>query len=440
MTYLLPKVAIVGRPNVGKSTLFNRFVGRRQAIVDDIPGVTRDRQYGQARWQGRVFQVIDTGGFIPGVEAGELSDAVKDQVFYALEEAEIVLFVVDGRFGLTPAEEEIARQLYREKLPVLLVVNKIDNPKEDALVGEFFRLGFTEIFGVAAESGRGIPELMKVIFRLLGDSAPELDSSRADLRLAILGQPNVGKSTLLNALIGEDRAVVHHEAGTTLDPLNIIIERGNKLIEFVDTAGIRRRRSTKGKVEKVGVLKAFEAVRLADLVLLVVDATQGVGAQDMKILSRAYEWGRAIIILLNKWDQMPTGSKIKDQKEMIYGRFKRHDDVPVMALSAKTGRGIKKLYQTIDEIEENYRRRIGTGELNRLFQKAIKRHTPPIVSGKAINLTYITQSGHEPPRFVIFTNRPKLVPESYLRYLERTLRKNFAFSGVPIRWALKEKR
>lgn len=434
----LPKVAIIGRPNVGKSTLFNRLVGRRQAIVDDIPGVTRDRQYGRVSGKGLSFLAIDTGGFIPGASEDFLSRAVLEQVYLAHEEADVVLFVVDGRFGITPSEEEIARWLHKRDTPVLLVVNKIDNPEQDPLVADFLKVGFEKTLALSAEAPRGIAELLEALQPNLKE-VEETQVSDSDVRLAIVGQPNVGKSTLFNVLVGEGRAVVHHEAGTTLDPLNTRIERGGKIFEFVDTAGIKRRKSTKGKVEKVGVLKALESVRLAHLVLLLVDATAGFTAQDLKILGKAQEHGRAIVVVLNKWDLMPSGSRVQSLKKEFVTRFKRQEDLPLLAISAKTQRGIPRLFPLIDEVYENFRRRIGTGELNRVFQKALKDHAPPTVSGKYLNLYYLTQSRQGPPRFVVFANKPELVPENYLRYLERVFRKHFSFSGVPIRWILRER-
>jgi GTPase len=436
---MLPKVAIIGRPNVGKSTLFNRLVGRRQAIVDDIPGVTRDRQYGRVEGKGPVFELIDTGGFIPGASEDFLSRAVLEQVHLAHEEAEVIIFLVDGRFGVTPAEEEIARWLHKMEKPVLLCVNKIDQAQHEPLMDEFWKLGFEKTLPISAETPRGISNLLDTLSPLLS-KVEASEEKESDIRLAIVGQPNVGKSTLFNALVGEGRAVVHHEAGTTLDPLNTRIEHGGKILEFVDTAGIKRRRSTKGKIEKVGVLKALESVRKAHLVLLLVDATQGFAAQDLKILGMAEQYGRALMVVLNKWDLMPPGSKIQSLKQEFISRFKRQEDLPLIALSAKTKRGVQKLFPLIEEVHENFRRRIGTGELNRVFQKAIQEHPPPTVSNKFLNLYYLTQSGHSPPRFVLFANHPKLVPETYLRYLERVFRKNFSFTGVPLRWALKERR
>lgn len=436
---MLPKVAIIGRPNVGKSTLFNRLVGRRQAIVDDIPGVTRDRQYGRVQREEVAFELIDTGGFVPGAGEDFLSRAVLEQVHLAHEEAEVILLVVDGRFGITPAEEEIARWLHQKKKPVLLCVNKIDQSQHEPLMADFWKLGFEDTLGISAETPRGIPELLAKLQPMLS-RVEAAEEKASDLRLAIVGQPNVGKSTLFNALAGEGRAVVHHEAGTTLDPLDTRIEQGGKIFEFVDTAGIKRRRSTKGKVEKVGVLKALESIRKAHLVLLLVDATQGFVAQDLKILGMAEEYGRALLVVLNKWDLMPAGSRLQEMKKEFISRFKRQEDLPFIALSAKTKRGVQKLFPMIDQLQENFRRRIGTGELNRVFQKALKTNPPPTVSGKFLNLYYLTQSGHSPPRFVLFANRPELVPESYLRYLERVFRKNFSFTGVPLKWTIKERR
>lgn len=435
----LPKIAIVGRPNVGKSSLFNRLVGFRRAIVDDIPGVTRDRQYGEIKLAGKSCLLIDTGGFVPGVEKTALPRAVRSQVYLAVEEADLVWFVVDGRTGITPAEEEIARWLRKQDLPVLLVINKIDTPRQESLVTDFLKLGFPEVFPVSAEAGRGLKELEQASSPHLRESAERLKTAASDLRLAIIGQPNVGKSTLINALTGSERAVVHHEAGTTLDPLDIRLERGSMVWEFVDTAGIKRRRSTSGKVEKVGVIKALDSIRRSHLVLLLVDATQGLGNQDMKILAEAEKMGRAMILVFNKWDQMPSGFKIKTLTQKIQDRYRRQENIPTIAISAKTKRGLGKLFKLVDEVQENFWRRIGTGELNRVFQKALKDHPPPTLSGKFLNMTYATQSREGPPRFVLFVNHPKLVPESYLRYLERVFRKNFSLTGVPIQWQLKKK-
>lgn len=435
----LPKVAIVGRPNVGKSTLFNRLVGYRQAIVDDIPGVTRDRQYGESEWEGHYFTVIDTGGFVPGVNDQSLEKAVRSQALLAVEEADAIILTVDGRHGLTPADRELARTLRVHKKPLFLAVNKIDRQNEEALTGEFHELGIDKTIPVSAETSRGISDLLDALMPSLR-SLETGASRRADLKLALIGRPNVGKSTLLNALIGEDRAVVHQKAGTTRDPLNVRLERGTRIIEVVDTAGIRRKAQTEGKLEKVSVIKSLQTIDKSHMVLVLVDAEEGATAQDLKVLNEAQEKGKACILVFNKWDLLTKEKKIRDIKEERNRRHKRNEYVPLIAISAKHGRGIPNLFKLIDRVHENYLRRVSTGELNRVFQKALADFSHPVVSGQTVNLTYITQSGWSPPTFVLFANRPKLVTDNYLRYLERAFRKQFDFEGAPIRWVLRAKK
>jgi ribosome-associated GTPase EngA len=435
----LPKIAIVGRPNVGKSTLFNRLVGRKQAIVDDIPGVTRDRQYGQTDWEGRYFTVVDTGGFVEGKDAASLEKQVKDQAWLAVLEADLVLFVVDARTGLTPADQAMAQLLRRETKPVFLTVNKVDSPQQESLLGEFHRLGFKDTLPVSGETSRGISDLLDRALLRLGPKAGG-EFSASDLKLAIVGRPNVGKSTLLNALLGEDRAVVHERAGTTRDPLNILVERGSRVLEFVDTAGIRRKAQSEGKLEKISVLKAFKAVDKAHMALVVIDAVEGVTSQDAKVLSYAEEKGKGILLVLNKWDKAPPNATLKNFKERFRENFKRLHYAPMIAVSAKLRRNIKNLFKAIDQLHDNYMRRVGTGELNRVFQKAVAAHPHPVQSGQYVQLHYLTQTGWGPPTFVLFCNRPKMVKEIYLRYLERVLRDRFGFEGAPIRWVLRGKK
>lgn len=434
----LPKIAIVGVPNVGKSTLFNRLIGRKQAIVDDIPGVTRDRQYGVTDWEGRYLTVIDTGGFVPEAEQNSLEKNVKEQALLALEEADLICFVVNGRQGLTPAEESLARILRKQTKPVILAVNKIDSVEQERLIADFYKLGFPNTVAVSAETSRGISDLLDKVLQILPIPAGN-EETPSDLKLAILGRPNVGKSTLLNALLGEERAVVHHEAGTTRDPLNIRLQRGTRVLEIVDTAGIRRKAQTEGKLEKVSVMKALKTAEKSNLILCVVDAKEGVTAQDAKVLGYAEERGRGVILVLNKWDLVPAGTKIKDYKAAIFQKYKRLDYIPVIAISAKHRRGMKPLFDLIDKVADNFQRRVGTGALNRVFQKAITRQPVPTQSGQNVQIYYATQSGFSPPTFVLFCNRPKLVKESYLRYLERVFRENFEFEGAPLRWLLRKK-
>jgi GTP-binding protein len=439
MTMNLPKVAIVGRPNVGKSALFNRLVGVKRAIVDDIPGVTRDRQYGETEWGGFYFTVIDTGGFVADAGAPTLEKAVRDQTMLAIEEADAVIFAVDGREGLLPAEEALGALLRKQKKPVFLAVNKIDEERNEAGIAEFYRLGFSKTFPVSAETSRGVSALLDALVPEI--SALEAGARRrADLKLAIVGRPNVGKSTLLNALIGEERAVVHAEAGTTRDPLNIVLTRGTRLIEIVDTAGIRRPAQTKGKLEKISVLKSFQTIDKSHLVLVLCDTEEGWTSQDLKVLNEAQERGKAAILVFNKWDLAPPGRTMQEIKREFRSSVKRNASVPMLALSAKTGRGVPNLFKLIDRVHENYLRRVSTGELNRVFQKAVRAHPHPVAQGQNVNLSYITQSGWGPPAFVVFANRPKLVGENYLRYLERAFRERFDFEGAPFRWILRQKK
>ncbi len=434
----LPKVAIVGRPNVGKSTLFNRLIGVKQAIVDDIPGVTRDRQYGTCDWDGQYFTVVDTGGFLPEVDQRSVEKAVRDQALLAVEEADAIVLVVDGRSGLVPSEEALAKLLRKTSKPVFLAVNKIDSAAQEAQVGEFQKLGFSHTLGISSETSRGVSDLLTAMLPALS----RLEKSEvlaSDLKLAIIGRPNVGKSTLLNALLGEERAVVHHQAGTTRDPLNVQIERGSRVLEIVDTAGIKRKAQTKGKLEKVSVLKALKSVDKSHMVLALLDATEGMTAQDAKVLSYAQERGKGVLLVLNKWDLVDRQFKLKDFRERFDLNYKRNEYVPLIAISAKTRRNLSNLYKLIDQVHENYLRRVGTGELNRVFQSAVRSNPHPTTSGQNIHLTYVTQSGWGPPTFVLFANKPKLVSRNYLRYLENVFRKKFEFTGSPIRWVIRQK-
>jgi len=291
---------------------------------------------------------------------------------------------------------------------------------------------------ISAETSRGISDLLDKILEVLRVSAGAQQEA-SDLRVAILGRPNVGKSTLLNALLGEERAVVHPKAGTTRDPLNITLERGARRIEFVDTAGIRRKSQSEGKLEKISVVKALQAAERANLVLAVIDASEGLTAQDSKVVSYAEERGKGMILVFNKWDAVPAGTTIKEYKETVFRRYKRLDYVPAIAVSSKNRRGMKNLFNLMDRVYENYERRIGTGELNRVFQKALQAHSVPTESGQNVSIHYATQSQAGPPTFILFCNRPKLVKESYLRYLERVFRKSFNFEGAPLRWVLRKK-
>ncbi|MCP5468667.1 MAG: ribosome biogenesis GTPase Der [Deltaproteobacteria bacterium] len=432
------KVALVGRPNVGKSTLFNRLVGRRQAIVEDIPGVTRDRQYGLCEWEGNSFNLIDTGGLIPGVEENDIARQIGEQVQAALEESDCVIFLVDGRVGCTPADEEIARFLRKQKIPIVVAVNKIDQIQQLNYIHDFSRLGIQHIIGLSAETSLGVSDLLGWINTKIKLVASK-DLLKADLKIAIMGQPNVGKSTLLNALLGESRAVVHPTAGTTLDPLSTYIEEEDQVWEFVDTAGIRRKTKASEKIEKVSVIKSLQVMAQVDLVLLMVDASQGMHVQDARILNYAEEKARGLIIIFNKWDLVEKGTSIESIRQEVYERFPKQRNIPLITLSAKNKNGFARLKSMIKTVATNFHRRISTGELNRVFQEAIRMHPHPSQSGKHINLSYITQVHEAPPRFLIFCNFPDKIQSSYMRYLERIIYENFEFTGVPLQWSFKKK-
>ena len=423
------KVVIVGRPNVGKSTLFNRIIGRRQAIVDDWEGVTRDRQYGTTEWNGRGFMLVDTGGYDPMGE--RLAKAVAEQIRTALAEAELILFVVDGKIGLTNRELEFAKVLRKTGKNILLVVNKIDHEGLETQMQEFFKLGFDQVYPVAAESGRGIGDLLDALVLKLPEQANQAPTP-ADIKIALIGRPNVGKSTLLNQLIGEERAVVFDEPGTTRDPLSIFLESGSRLYELVDTAGIRRRKQTEGKVEKVSVLKALGMIEKSHVILILVDATKPIESQDLKVMNYAYKQGRGMAILLNKWD-LVTKAKLAVLEKEFHDTYETLDFVPMLAISAKTGLNVNKIFPMVEKIFTNMNRRIPTGQLNKFFEAIIETHPHPTKSGLTINLKYMTQVAVRPPQFIVFCNHPNKILTSYIRFLENRLREAWDFAGVPLR-------
>ncbi|MBI2336939.1 MAG: ribosome biogenesis GTPase Der [Deltaproteobacteria bacterium] len=423
------KVVIVGRPNVGKSTLFNRIIGRRQAIVDDWEGVTRDRQYGTTEWNGRGFMLVDTGGYDPMGE--RLAKAVAEQIRAALAEASLVLFVVDGKIGLTNRELEFAKVLRKTGKPILLVVNKIDHEGLETQMQEFFKLGFDQVYPVAAESGRGIGDLLDALVLKLPEQANQAQTA-ADIKIALIGRPNVGKSTLLNQMIGEERAVVFDEPGTTRDPLSIFLESGSRLYELVDTAGIRRRKQTEGKVEKVSVLKALGMIEKSHVILILVDATKPIESQDLKVMNYAYKQGRGMAILLNKWD-LASKAKLAVLEKEFHDTYETLDFVPMLAISAKTGLNVNKIFPMVEKIFTNMNRRIPTGQLNKFFEAIIETHPHPTKSGLTINLKYMTQVAVRPPQFIVFCNHPNKILTSYIRFLENRLREAWDFTGAPLR-------
>ncbi len=441
----IPILAIVGRPNVGKSTLFNRFIGRKQAIVYDQPGVTRDRNYAEADWAGYSFKIIDTGGY-ETLPQSDLFAQMRRQVEVAIREADVVLLVVDGRAEVTPDDEEMATKLRRAGKKTFLVVNKIDTANQELALSEFYTLGIQNLFAVSAEHGRGVGDLLDAVIvgdaekqreagdreQLTGSSKQEEPSPDAPIRLAILGRPNVGKSTLLNRLYGAPRAVVHSEPGTTRDPLEIEMEEEGRKFKIVDTAGIRKKSHSEGKIEKVSVMKGFEIIQKSDVALLLLDASVGMTSQDAKVAEQAVLRRRPLILLINKWDVASDEFSWAKVVELIDERYEFLKFVPKLKISAKTGLGLSRLFHEILKVYAEYEKRLTTGEVNRVFRDLTASHPPPGVSGKTINLFYMTQVSNRPPHFVIFCNHPKLIPKSYERYLVRGLRESFSFRGTPV--------
>lgn len=491
-----PLLAIVGRPNVGKSTLFNRLVGSRRAIVGDEPGITRDRLYGETEWRGRAFRVVDTGGIIP-----EDKDFIPSEIFrqarVALDEAAAIVMVVDGRTEIAAPDLELTRLLRKLGKPLFLAVNKVDSDKQIALEGEFHRLGVSEVFSVSAEHGRGIDDLLDAFLKTLPPQEEQAQSAResrerrqerrsrrikvdidedkseepaaddqrlttdvplpatghqpsAEVKVAIIGHPNVGKSTLLNQLTGTSRAIVSPIPGTTRDAVDEIVERDGQRFRFVDTAGIRRKGKTHLMAEKLSVVMSRKHLEEADIALLVIDATEGVSALDATIAGYAHESGRSMIILVNKWDLVTTGQKraisqaraarIQDSRrpsdqnlylERLRNALKFLSYAPVLFISASTGKNVDKIFPLLEEVARERRKRIGTGEMNR-FLKHVDFERASVPMRQRVKILYLTQSNVAPPTFILFTDRAVKLHFSYQRFLENQIREAFGFVGTPI--------
>ncbi|MBZ5666739.1 MAG: ribosome biogenesis GTPase Der [Acidobacteriia bacterium] len=460
----LPLVAIVGRPNVGKSTLFNHLTGSRRAIVGDEPGITRDRLYGEVEWLGHEFRVVDTGGIIP-----DDKDFIPSEIFrqakVAFEEAAAIVMVVDARTEIAGPDRELARLLARTGKPLFLAVNKMDSDKQDSLLGEFHSLGMRNVFPISAEHGRGIDDLLDAILRVIpnvktltteGTGGTEEGSEEPtpeephEIKVAIIGHPNVGKSTLLNQLTGTDRAIVSPIAGTTRDSIDEVIQYKGRKIRFIDTAGIRRKGKTHLMAEKLSVVMARKNIEDADIVLFMVDATEGASGLDANIAGYAHESGRSVIILVNKWDLVASGEKraISQSKTARIQDAKRPQDralyeerlryglkflayAPVVFLSAHTGKGTEKILPLIEKVAAERRKRITTGEMNR-FLRTVDFERASVPMSKRVRILYMTQAGVAPPTFVLFTDRAVKLHFSYQRFLENQIREAFGFIGSPI--------
>ncbi len=425
-----PTVVIVGRPNVGKSTLFNRIVGGQTAIVEDRPGITRDRKESEAEWLGHHFTVVDTGGWLPS--GSELDAKVSRQVEAAVKSADLVLFVVDGSIGVTDDDSSVANWIRRSGVPTLLVVNKADNDRREADRWEFLALGVGEPYPVSALHGRRAGDLLDEVIaripeRIESDDVAEVVEGERPPRVALVGRPNVGKSTLFNRLVGEDRSVVHDMPGTTRDAIDTLVETEDGPVVFVDTAGMRRRSRIDDSAEYYSLVRALRAVDDSDIALLVIDATEGVTAQDQRLVERIDASGCPIVVLLNKWELVPIG----EEREMVEAEVRRKlhflDDAPVLKISALTGRGVHKLRPVLQETITQYHRRVPTRDVNRVIADAQQRQ--PAAGG--VRVMYALQGATDPPTFTFFVNRE--IPQPYLRYLERCIREAFDFGSTPLK-------
>lgn len=437
MTVARPIVAIVGRPNVGKSTLFNRLVGRRQAIVDALAGLTRDRLYAVAEWRGREFTVVDTAG-LEGEARGEDRTAIEAQTRVAIEEASIIVFLLDVRQGLLPLDRDIADLLRRARRPVLVAANKADTPGQDHFMHEIIGLGFPDPVAISAQHGVGVDDLLDRVLESLPAAEDEDEGGDAVARLAIMGRPNVGKSSLLNAILGDERAVVSSSPGTTRDPVDTELEFDGLPVVLVDTAGIRRRSSARDRLEHFSLLRGIRAMERADAVLLVMDAAEGVLAQDQHVAGYALEAGKGLILVLNKIDLVePPLRSLPAWKATLRHAFKFVPHAPVVLLSARTLEGVPRVLPTALEVVGQRRLRVPTNELNKILRAAFADRPPPSFKGRRLELNFATQASSDAPTFVLFVNDVRLLHFSYRRYLENRIRDRFGFAGSPIRIVLR---
>jgi len=432
----IPLVAIIGRPNVGKSSLFNRIIGWRKAIVEDIPGVTRDRNYADAEWRGVEFRLVDTGGFEPQTDDLHLS-LTKGQIRKAIEEADLIIFLLDGQTGLMPQDRETLDMLRKSDKNIISVINKIDHEKHQIRAVEFHSLGIDDVITVSAAHGRKIDELLDAILDKITAFEPKRDhrSEKQEIRIAVIGKPNVGKSTLINRIIGEERFLTSPLPGTTRDSVDTILERGGKKYILVDTAGIRRRSKITSSVERFSVLRAIKSIERTDIVLHMIDCQDGPTHQDARLAELIRDKGKGCIILLNKWDLVPRDlSAIPGIQKIVTEKLKATDFAPVIRVSALTGKNLNKIFQKVDSVYENLYRRLTTKELNNLLYKITSINPLPYYQGREVKFYYISQPMTNPPTYVIFSNSVKGVPENYLRYLENRFRDEFQLEGVPVKF------
>ncbi len=434
-----PTVAVIGRPNVGKSTLFNRLIGRRAAIVDPRPGVTRDRNFAVADWNGRRFWLVDTGGLVP-FASDALNRAIRSQVEAAVAESDVLLFLVDVAEGVHPADLEIAQYLRGVQRPVLLVANKADRIPDDQRHLAFYELGLGDPFPVSATVGKSTGDLLDRVVDMLPQGSGDEDV--AAVQVAIVGRPNVGKSSLLNRLLGRERMVVAAEPGTTRDAVDTPVDHEGHRLVFIDTAGLRKRSKVQDDVEFYSTLRTSRAIERADVCVLVVDALDGMHVQDLRIIGDAWERGAGVIVAVNKWDlieEKDSNTAVRGEEELAEGApFLRF--IPFLYVSAKTGQRVTKLFDLILTVAEERGKRVPTAEVNRVLETLVSRQQPPQPVGESVRLFYATQIGTAPPRFAIIANRPDAIPESYARYLVNGFREAWAFTGAPVNVKFRRKR
>jgi GTP-binding protein len=439
----LPVVAIVGRPNVGKSTLFNRIVRARRAIVDDAPGVTRDRVVAAAEHAGRSFLCVDTGGIetTAARDATALGASVRAQTLAAVEEASCVVCVLDGPGGLAPEDRETVRLLRRSGKPVLFAVNKIDTPARAALLHDFHALGVEPLLAVSAAHGRGMGELLDAVVARLPATGEAVAERVPGTRLALIGRPNVGKSSLLNRLLGEERAIVAPEAGTTRDAIDTPLTIDGRPYVLIDTAGIRRRGRIHEPLARHGAVRALGTLARTDLVLVVLDAAEGMTDQDARLVGRAWEAGRGVLLVANKWDTVPrTRHDSRRFREALVAAHPAFANLPLLCVSAHTGEGLGDLFPAVRKVERSYAAALATPALNRVLEAAVAAHPPPAAQGRAVRLLYATQTAERPPTITIFSSAPRDVPDAYVRYLSARFAQAFELTGVPLRVHLRARR